>query len=153
MRMTDVADYPKLGDWFWEKVDVKSYNECWHWTACRKETGYGQVRRLGTNYRAHRLSRAEFFGIPTGAVVRHTCDEPSCVNPYHLQVGTQKENLQDMHRRGRRTYASKLSAQDVRDMRNSYKAGVLQKDLATQYGVSPGYVSTIVNHKRLKSIR
>jgi hypothetical protein len=99
-----------ITDRFWSKVDVRSPWDCWEWTGPRNDLrgGYGtftERRASGRRtWRAHRLAyELTFGGIPAGLVVRHACDNPPCVNPLHLLVGTQKQNLADMMLRGRHT--------------------------------------------------
>ena len=88
---------------FLDKVDQDGPNGCWVWTAARTPKGYGCFRfgnRGGA--RAHRVSYELFVGpIPEGLQVNHHCDNPSCVNPDHLYVGTQKQNRQDAVLRNR----------------------------------------------------
>ncbi len=82
---------------------------CWHWTAAALPRGYG---RFGLPNRkvalAHRMSYELYVGsIPDGMVVRHRCDTPSCVNPDHLELGTQADNVADMMLRGRHGQSAK----------------------------------------------
>ncbi len=76
---------------------------CWLWTGSRNQKGYGWSRIQGISTRmAHRISWLLHRGdIPEGVLVCHKCDTPSCVNPDHLFLGTQKDNLLDMSRKGR----------------------------------------------------
>lgn len=90
---------------FFEKV---SWTEsgCHEWTAGRFEKGYGVFRNDGRNLRAHRVAYEIAFGpIPDGMLVLHKCDNPACVNPDHLFVGSQKDNMQDMVKKGRQRIA------------------------------------------------
>lgn len=87
-------------DRFWSKVDKSG--SCWCWTAYRKPTGYGVFKYNGKLHRAHRFALEVTHGeIPEGLVVRHKCDNPSCCNPEHLEIGTQADNMRDRTERGR----------------------------------------------------
>ena len=86
---------------FWEKVEVKNENDCWNWLGW-KVRGYGRIKRNGVKELAHRISYSIHFGhIPERKCVLHTCDNPSCVNPNHLWIGTHQENMTDRGRKGR----------------------------------------------------
>lgn len=86
---------------FWEKVDKRAHG-CWQWTAGKFAQGYGAFQLNGCAQRAHRIVWELTHGaIPRGKDVLHTCDNPSCVNPEHLYLGTDKENGRDRAVRGR----------------------------------------------------
>ena len=85
---------------------------CWIWMSKPEGFGYGQIyinyNGKNTKYRTHRLSYEIFtHQIPVGMHVLHECDEPSCVNPHHLFLGTQGDNNRDMHKKGRFVSGSK----------------------------------------------
>lgn len=94
--------------------------DCILWEKCKTDRGYGQVYFDGKMLYAHRVAYEKVHGpVPKGLYVMHRCDTPLCVNPDHLSVGTQKENLQDMVRKGRSNTGVKnprsvLSEADVR---------------------------------------
>jgi hypothetical protein len=130
---------------FWPKVGVRGLDECWPWKGYTDPGGYGQFSVGGKTKGAHRIA-ARFTGEdPTGKVVRHVCHNPSCVNPRHLKVGTQKENMQDMLRagrqaRGEQSGTSKLSADQVRVIRASDRS---PKELAKEYPTSASNIRSI----------
>lgn len=75
---------------------------CWIWTAKRNTNGYGQIGINKRSWLAHRASYEAFVGpIPQGHYVCHHCDNPACINPLHLFIGTQRDNMRDMKRKGR----------------------------------------------------
>jgi hypothetical protein len=138
-----------LAERFWEKVDKRGPDECWEWQAGRVRNGYG---RIGTGVGreidgAHRVSWQLHFGpIPAGMSICHTCDNPPCVNPAHLFVGTQDENWADMrakgrdseppHRIGEAVNTAVLTEPIVRACRQRYAAGERTAVLASEFGVS-----------------
>jgi hypothetical protein len=88
---------------FWAKVDVRGPDQCWEWTGSVNEHGYGKLAiKSKVGAKAHRLSWEINCGpIPDGACVLHKCDNPPCVNPSHLFLGTKKDNTHDMRAKGR----------------------------------------------------
>lgn len=88
------------------KTKIRTYSldtgSCWEWQKSKNPCGYGQLKYRGILERAHRISWIVFKGsIPEGMSVLHTCDNPGCVNPNHLWLGTQGDNMKDMHNKGR----------------------------------------------------
>lgn len=138
-----------------------SVNGCWEWQRRKDEDGYGRVYSSNSRStkRAHRMSYETFIGeIPKGLVVMHSCDNPCCINPLHLSVGTHKENSQDMVKKGRSKtpiYKGadhpmvKLTTSQVISIRT--ESGY-QKTLAEKYGVSQSLIAQIKNGKRWKHI-
>lgn len=89
------------------KTPAGAPDDCWEWGGSPDHDGYGVVSWGGTQYKAHRVAYELHVGpIPEGLVVRHNCDNPPCVNPAHLLLGTQADNVRDMHERGRGRYAN-----------------------------------------------
>ena len=151
---------------FWQKV-VKS-DGCWEWQGSLDKRGYGRFHVSRERHRvwAHRFAWELTNGpIPIedtyhGVCVLHKCDNPACVNPSHLFLGSQSDNNRDRHLKGRsrnlepgsRHPKAKLSDLQVRQMREMYGRGWSQQDLAEAYGVSRGNVSKIVNRKSYREV-
>jgi len=106
-----------IEDRFWAKVDkTNSADDCWEWIA-GKHLGYGRMNVKGTIMGSHRYSYQLHNGpIPAGLVVRHKCDNPSCVNPSHLELGTKADNNRDRHSRNR-SASDKLTVQQAHDIK------------------------------------
>ena len=149
---------------FWTKVDNSPGQgpdgECWLWTAGTTAEGYGKFGVNRSWKLAHRLVCEATFGEMAasdgfnGAVVRHTCDMPRCVNPSHLVLGTGLENQDDKvskarHAFGMRTAKAKLTETEVKEIRKT--AGTNQH-IADAYGIAPSTVSYIKNRKSWKHI-
>jgi hypothetical protein len=131
---------------------VVAGNGCWNWIATKDRDGYGLLtHHRGKQIRAHRASY-EFHvaKIPTGLFVCHSCDNPSCVNPEHLFVGTSKENTRDMIDKNRRPVLcgekhpnAKLTNDQVAQIKQLRSENRLLKDIANQFNISFQTVSSI----------
>jgi hypothetical protein len=112
----------------------------------------------GTPALAHRHAWSLTHGpIPDGMIVMHACDNPPCVNPAHLRIGTQRDNVADMHEKGRGNRGSvngqaKLNEADVQLIRLWLALGVPQKELRTFYGISAGTMSSLANRKTWRHV-
>jgi len=119
-------------------------NDCWEWTRGKYPTGYGSFR-CSHGY-AHRYAYEMFVGVvPDGLHVMHTCDNPGCVNPLHLMVGTHKIN---MHRRdvNGRSGTTKFTKQQILDIKAEYTGEFGQQtSLAKRYDVTVGTIWNLVN--------
>ncbi len=102
------------------KKRSKKSKDCILWTGNLTDRGYGQMQFHGKRTYVHRISYAINIGpIPEGMFICHTCDVRNCINPEHLFLGTAKENIQDMVRKGRNK--TKLSKEQVLEIREKYK--------------------------------
>lgn len=146
-----------LEDRFWEKVVWNGDpDECWTWEGSKDRHGYGRLQKphRGGPISAYRFAWELFNGpIPDDTpFVCHHCDNPSCVNPSHLFLGTQADNMADCKAKGRiavgdRLPQSKLTPEDVRTIREWYPAGWTQQDLAEAFGVGQSQISNLLTGK------
>lgn len=140
---------------------VNKTKNCWLWMGCVNNFGYGLLRFEKKCYRVHRLSYLIYKGeIPQGMLVCHTCDNPPCVNPEHLFLGTHKDNARDRSFKGRNNFPlgerhglSKLTKEKILEIRKLYGHGdINQKELAKMFSVDQTNISYIVNRKTWKHI-
>ena len=150
-----------LFDRFVEKIRITN-DGCWEWLAA-KRNGYGVIGQGGNGYNlpvlySHRLSFEFFCGvIPDGLFVCHHCDNPGCVRPSHLFLGTNSDNILDAvtkgvklgkSQRGQNNAAAKLTQEQVDEIRNLYKPGeVTYKQLATKFNISLVMVGKIIRRQ------
>ena len=126
---------------FWEKVERRSDSECWEWLAGCFADGYGAFSINGKPQRSHRVAYEIVVApIPEGMHILHQCDNPKCVNPKHLSLGTHAENMADMATKGRHVGATKLTDDQVAEIR---EAVMPLKAIAAEYRVSVGLVGLI----------
>jgi hypothetical protein len=146
-----VTDKNKIN--FWKRVEKAGPDDCWLWTGSKTNQGYGQMRAGGVVTYVHRISWVIANGdIPQdgesyhGTVIRHKCDTRLCVNPKHLEPGTQSDNLWDAADRDRiqrnreKPRNSKLDEKDVEEIR---KSNLSPLELALRYEVLPQTIWSI----------
>lgn len=151
------ADYDRWSDQaaadrFWTRVAKVDGAGCWEWQGSKFWTGYGQVTHRGKNQSTHRVAWKLSNGpIPDGAEVCHRCDNPPCVRPDHLFLGSRSENAADMSAKGRAArnhHNGKLTEDQVRAMRSRYAAGgIAYAALAAEFGVTAMTAHRIVNRQ------
>lgn len=148
---------------FWAKVQRGGPDECWEWRGWRHTFGYGVMARA--KVLTHRYSWEIHFGpIPAGQSVCHRCDNPPCVNPRHLFLGSQADNARDMwakargskpprghidNQHGEANRMAKLTGVKVDDIRRLYATGrYRQRQLAAMFGIKQQAISKIVRNQR-----
>jgi hypothetical protein len=143
---------------FWEYVNQDTGTNCWHWQSTLNKRGYGRIRNRAVNLMAHRFSWELHNGpIPDGLFVCHSCDNPRCVNPAHLWLGTRQDNMDDMMtkgrgsnppvRRGDANNNATLTERDVRDIRARVANGETYTAIATTYSIHRSTAADIAKRK------
>jgi hypothetical protein len=154
---------------FWRKIENTDPAKCWNWLAGVSKYGYGKLRvKVDGQWKimaSHRLSYMIHRGdIPEGVNVLHSCDNPPCVNPEHLFLGTQLDNVKDMHEKGRdnnqrkgprrtlllhgvENYLRKLTEADVVEIRTRKGLGQTAASMASDYLVSKSTIERVLNGK------
>lgn len=155
---------------FWSRVNKDGpvhpilKTKCWLWTGGHQPFGHGSFSDKGINIAAHRFSFILFFGEipktknPLDNCICHKCDNPPCVNPEHLFLGSNAENLADMRNKGRRAKGEQINASvfaddDVRLIRKRVSAGEGFRALGREFGVSHGAISNIYYRKTWKHVK
>ena len=135
---------------FMSKVEKHPEDGCWKWKAWCDKDGYGGFWFEDKTIRAHRFSWMLHNNetITKDRLICHSCDVTNCVNPKHLFIGCQQENMNDMIKKGRATcgeksYLSKLTEDDVKEIFNKIKNGCSRKEVAKEYNVTPENISSI----------
>ena len=128
---------------FWQYV--RKTNSCWIWTGATADWGYGTISiRHGVMRGAHRVSWELHYGsMPHAVCVLHKCDNPPCVRPDHLFLGSLKDNTQDMLAKGR--HIVKLTKDQMEEIRNRYALGNISQDkLGKEFGMSQSSIGRII---------
>jgi len=161
---------PNTPEQFWKRVDKSG--ECWPWTGYKNQCGYGVTYKRNKHVLAHRLAWEIVHGaIPNGMQVLHKCDNPRCCNPAHLFLGTHKDNMEDMTRKGRRVRGeqlrlsiknpprgercarTKLTSAQVLEIRRRYRPRVVSVSmLAKEFGINRSAIWKIVRGQRWRHL-
>ena len=134
-----------------DNIEILPWTGCWIWMKGSDSRGYGHISVDGKTLKSHRVSwEVKHGNIQSGLVVCHKCDITSCVNPDHLFLGTQKDNMGDASKKGRMFKAkgelnpiAKLNSSDVIFIR---KSNLFIAKLAKMFGVSQGLISRVRNN-------
>lgn len=146
-------------DRFWANVKVGPPNRCWEWAGTKSDSGYGLFKINYKQYRAHRLIYELWHRVrlTEGEQVCHRCDNPGCVNPFHLFTGIHDDNMSDMARKGRsprgsRNGMAKLTRKDVLTIRNRSSKGEPVDVISEDYPVSSAAIYRIIARKTWKHV-
>jgi hypothetical protein len=146
---------------FEKYVQKDPVSGCWNWIGSCYGKGYGHFGIRGKIYPAHRIAYIWYVGtVPNGLFVLHECDNPPCVNPDHLFLGTHQNNVDDKcskgcesHLYGVQNSSCKLTNQQVQEIRQRYSTEfITQTDLAREYRVSITTINWIVHNKTWKHL-
>lgn len=143
------------------RLDKKTFyspDGCWYWTGIVDHKGYGMIRFDGPKgfwKKAHRVSYEAYKGqIPEGLLVCHSCDNRRCINPDHLWLGTNKDNINDRDRKGRgadhsgeNNSQAKITREQV-EIIKSLSGKKTQSEIGAMFGIAQCSVSAIVRDKR-----
>lgn len=151
-----------LAERFWSKVNVGGLYDCWEWTGARSPQGYGRIWVADQHEKvpAHRVSLMWHLGLdslPAEMDACHHCDNPPCVNPAHLFIGTRAENIADCIAKGRfvmgdRANGVKLTSAQIPLIRQQLAAGLTRPHIAKQFGVSRAAIRMIEIGKNWRHI-
>lgn len=155
MELNPDLDLSNTAYYKWKVAEDLTFRECCPWTKAINNLGYGISWKDGKTISAHRKVYEEYYGpIPKGLVVRHTCDNRSCVNPQHLILGTPKQNSQDMVERNRQAKGSKVGTSILTDdiVRMIKSTSGSSRKLAKFFGCSATTIKDIKNNKIWKHV-
>ena len=156
IRADETILFPLINDKFMDKVfhpKVNYSGVCWIWCGAKSNFGHGRVAIRRNLVMAHRVMFYFTFGaIPKGLKVLHSCDNPSCVNPKHLFLGTSKDNTQDMIRKrrglvGNKSPTRKINEKIALEILNLAKQGIKSNVLADKFKLSYRQIRYIITGK------
>lgn len=158
MKRNSKGQFVKVAvkDRFWDKVTKTE--DCWNWNGRLNSYGYGVISLNGKFVKAHRVSYelTHNYKLCPAECILHSCDNPKCVNPHHLRIGTQRDNINDMIVRKRNKFFekgsahpnSKLSDTDIRNIKAMLEQKIPQHAIAKQYDICQQTISKINLNER-----
>lgn len=148
MALREDGDYFSF-DHMDDLIERLPFSGCWIWLGAINSEGYGTTRVHGKSVKAHRLFYQEAHGIEltSDILLMHSCDIRCCVNPHHLQMGSARDNMVDMAKKGRSPIA-KLTATDVTLVRERLANGESLRSIAKYFAVTKRVISLIKSGKR-----
>lgn len=131
---------------------IEKTKECWLWKRGKDKAGYGKITINKFPVGAHVISYLLYNGaIPDMLHVCHSCDNPQCVNPEHLWLGTHQDNMKDRDKKGRGSTArAKLCMDEAQEIRKCVKLGATHKEMAGRFGVISATINSIIQNKTWK---
>jgi hypothetical protein len=141
---------------FWSRVKKGAPDECWNWTASLHTGGYGLFYQNRTTLRAHRIAMLLLGNNIESMCVCHKCDNPQCVNPAHLFLGTQQDNIRDCETKGRmrKDGMAKLTIESSRDIRELYATGKYTTiELGWMFGVHNSTISRALTNQSWRATK
>lgn len=153
LRVQEDSNKSPTSTRFWSKADKITKSPCWRWTGWLDRDGYGRFKANKQLFQAHRYA----FFLATGSHadglhVRHSCDNPWCVNPDHLEAGSQLDNMSDRNGKGRTAKGehngrAKLTQSQVDEIRSWRKLGASYRGIASRFGINDKTVRQICSGK------
>jgi hypothetical protein len=140
---------------FWSNIEVNGKDDCWPWLSYLTSQGYARFRYLQKHYLASRVMFYLIYGVDPGELSAcHECNNPVCVNPNHLYLGTQSENLKQAYQDGRkyRRNFAKLTEVEVLHIRDRLDEREVASKLATEFGVDRGTIYSIKSRQSWSDI-
>lgn len=139
------------------RKEISKDTDCWDWTGNINLSGYGYLWINRKEFTAHRLSAMVFLGfdIESELCVLHKCDNPKCINPEHLRIGTRSDNIHDMYSKGRQAIlrgedasGAQMTNDEVLEIRKERREGKTTVSIGEKHGRSPAYISQIVTGRK-----